>query len=174
MKFWLISFFVFQCMTLTYSQKYDQQPISILDIEKGIVNFEYFRPVLLENGFRFERKDRQSEYWKVLLDGDDLLCQVCIQFSLWTFEGKEMSRTMNFQIRKDLLPDYNKKFLEAIKRSFPNKDAKMMTSTIVTDSSTSKDDYYLVYSRKTDNIVVTLEEDGIWVKYLFEKNLYKK
>ena len=41
----LITGYTLLFTTIMYSQSYDKTPISILDIKKRMVNFEYLRPV---------------------------------------------------------------------------------------------------------------------------------
>jgi len=44
-------------LTSIYAQSYDKSPIAISDIEKGINDIDFMRAVLLEKGFKFDRRD---------------------------------------------------------------------------------------------------------------------
>ncbi len=155
----------------SYSQSYDRKPIAIQDIEKGITDFDYFRPILLENKFRLNEKENQSEYWRVPVDGQQYLCQVCIQVSSWRNDDKEFGRTIFIQIRKDLLPKYAQDFMDNVKSYYPEKKAEAIRTR--TGTSKEKDNYRLIYYRKGSKIEIEFDEDEdeTWTKCYFRLNL---
>ncbi len=153
----------------SYAQESIKKPIAILDIEKGITDFDFFRAVLIENGLKYKEKNKESEFWEAPILKQPYFCEICIQISSWAFEGKEVSRTIYFQIRKDLLPEYNKQFLASIVISFPEKKAcPVITTRNNGSTSSTSEDYQLIYYRKTDKLIVEFEQEDNWAKYKFE------
>jgi len=155
-----------------HGQSYDKPPLSSEEIEKGIEDFNYLRAVLLEKGFKFEEKFSKGERWRVLIEGNDYRCQICIQFSNVTFHNEVFGKHIFLQIRKDLLPKYNQNFLSIIKANYPEKRAEPITIKRETVSGTMEEDSYrLIYFSHDKNIEIEFEEENLWAKYSIYKEI---
>lgn len=160
----------------SFSQNYHKTPLEIIDIKKGINDIAYFRTVLLEKGFTFEKKQDEDEFWNIKVDEGSELDkkynnQLAIQISNWKYLNKKL---IFFQIRRDLLPTYNEVFLTFVKASFPMKKA-LPTKSIIeyNNKETVKDGYKLVYFNSNSKIEVEVEEEGLWATYKFWLNTNK-
>lgn len=176
MKVRLIFFVILLTSLRSFSQNYDKAPIEITDIKKGINDVAYFRTVLLEKGFIFEKKQDEDEFWKVKVDEGSELDkkynnQLAIQISNW----KDSNMKLIFlQIRRDLLPAYNEVFLTLVKASFPMKKALPIKSIIKQNGKeTVQDDYKLVYFNSSSKIEIEVEEKELWATYKFWLNTSK-
>lgn len=163
--------------TILYSQDYDKTPISISDLKKGIVNFEYLRPILLEKGFKFDREDSSGEFWRVPVDYGNyaqksLFAQLLLQASTFKLEGVPNEKVIYLRIRKDLLPKYLEIFHTLITTYFSEK--KAIPISVSVGNGPKKQDYELVYYSKDSKIEVEFEEDPPYAMYFFRLNVSKK
>jgi hypothetical protein len=163
--------------TILYSQDYDKTPISIEEIKKGIINVDYLRSILLEKGFKFERKDSVMESWRVPVNyGDEniksLFSQILLQTYTSKFKGIAFEKSIYIRIRKDLLPKYLEVFHTLVTTYFSEK--KAIPITVSRGNGPKKDDFQLVYYRQDSKIEVEYDEDYPYVMYNFRLNVYKK
>jgi hypothetical protein len=177
--------------TTLYAQKYDKSPIPISDIKKGFLNLDYFRSILLEKGFKFEKSDSTTvynEFWKVpaIENGrESYLCQLCIQITNLYFDkdfGKNFKKDVSdqlkryrglpsekwiiIQIRKDILPEYAKMFQILVSTDFPLKKTQKIEVTN-NDGKEPRTDYKLIYYNTDSKIKVGFSEDNTWMKFDF-------
>lgn len=162
---------------ILYAQDYDKTPIPIPDIKNGIQKFEYLRPILLEKGFNFVRKDSISEFWRVPVDSDseyqkETFSQLLLQLYTVIFDLNSFERVIYLRIRKDLLPRYSDIFQALVTTSFPLKKAVPIRRSI--GGGPEKEDYQLTYVSNDSKIIVEYDEDPPYAMYLFRLRIYKK
>ncbi|MBL6447643.1 hypothetical protein JMN32_15095 [Fulvivirga sp. 29W222] len=157
-----------------FSQDYQKSLIDVNDIVKGISDFDYFKAILLEKGFKYKESNQHSEYWRVPVNygneaTQNLFSQIAIQLSTWKDANNDpFEKSIYIQIRKDLLPDYSSQFHTIVTTYFSEKRANKLESTIHTVNGTeTKEDYELIYYNKDSNITVEYEESDKWVKFMF-------
>lgn len=153
------------------AQSYNKSPISPKDFVDGVMDFNYFRAILLEKGFNFDEGDNNIQFWKVLIDDSQYLCQLCIQMSVWKHEGKVFKRQIFLQVRHDLLPEYTNELLKLVKDYFPQKNAIPITRTYPYRDNEPKQDYELQYSNPTTDVYMIYEQkNDTWTSFQFSKD----
>ena len=153
-----------------YSQEYNNynQPIPIKDFLKGINDFDYFRSILIERGFIFEKKNPNSEFWNIKEKKVKYPANIlAIQMSIWE---KANEKNIRLNINKDYMTNYNKKFSESVKQYFNEKTAQPFWNKEPYDDNTIAG-YTLIYYKKDCAVIVEYEEDEGYFYYVFRTQI---
>jgi len=148
-------------------------PFEIIDLEKGFINLDHFRTVLLEHGFKFELKElgSQPESWSLYDDGKK-------DFS---HKGVQIYLTMNFlperkviivTVKKTIFSEYADTFLNNVKKYYPEK--RLEPKPDIKDGKVvGNKGYVIIYTRKDSNLTVGFDQNDNG-DYVFTFSLPKK
>lgn len=185
---WLIIFILTLYGNIVNCQEYTKIPIPIIDIEKGLNDFKYFRAVLLENGFQYKDKDTLEdasirEFWEIPSTVEyHNNSPIYLQISIWKYDYKKKGNDIDLfkknlpnysiaiHIRKEYAPKYAEQFSLNLKKAFPIKEAIPIIRTI--NNGDPKENYSLIYTRQGSNIKVEYEESEYDFNFTFNKYLY--
>jgi len=171
----IISCFVIVAIfsNVAFSQTYSGTQITISELEKGLNDFDYFRAVLLEKGFKFIKKNESdseglNEVWGVTYAKSTLGVSIdytLLQVTIMSRKPWPPTISINVMTGQSLLSKedsiflakYVSDYVAEIKAAFPEKKAQKSIDTTINGRESSKF-YYLIYSKKGSNFYVNFDK----------------
>ena len=169
----------------SYCQYYKKTPISHEEIEMSLVDIDYFRAVMVENSFKFNRKNDLSEEWVFSSDVNEpgyhnprILISVklkkedsFIQDVNFNAFGKITSVSSIYITVDRLLPKYIEQILKGIKSEF--KLRKVVPTYWKRGDDEEIVEYYVFYYNEGSKFkaIYTETEDDWYCTYIFVKEI---